>query len=128
MPTIMDDNESNFNGQAYLERDRRFMKYKTWAAAFEPVLKRARNSADTRFLECATVMRITYLTRYLSTYAAMSNLLEYYYNQTNLLAEIITLIKTLGEKVMKNDDLGFSVNIHLVVPLSLIVGGIGTEL
>jgi hypothetical protein len=63
-----------------------------------------------------------YLTCYLSTYAAisaMSNFLEYYCNQTHLLAEI-TAIKTLGEKVMKNDDLRFSINIHLVALHSVI--------
>jgi hypothetical protein len=65
-------------------------------------------------------MRITYLTSYLSTCAAMLKFHQHYYNQTHFLAEIIALIKTLSPRDMKNNDLGFSINIHLVVPLSLV--------
>lgn len=120
MPMIIYDNESHFEEKDYQERDRRLREFENWAIAFEPLLLRARSLSDTRLLISTTVMRITYLTCYLSTFATMLNFQQSYYNQTHLLAEIIALIKSLSGKDMKDNDMGFSITIHFLVPLSVV--------
>lgn len=55
----------------------------------------------------------------MALFAGMLSSRENYYNQTVWLAELVTLVKSLGV-YEKMDDWGFSMDIHLVVPLSLV--------
>jgi hypothetical protein len=71
-----------FNDElGYLERSRRFIEYNKWAAAFKPLLARARSSADRRLLKSATVIRANYLTNYMALFAGMLNFRENYCNR-----------------------------------------------
>jgi hypothetical protein len=119
-PTTIEDLESHFNEKSYLERSRRFIEWTRWAAAFEPLLREARACKDVRRLKCAMLLRAGYLASYLSLFAAMLSFKENYYKQTHVLVEIIALVKDIGTDKMTDNDLGFSMDTHVIIPLILV--------
>ncbi|KAE9373550.1 hypothetical protein N431DRAFT_504193 [Stipitochalara longipes BDJ] len=111
---------SDLSKSAREELNKRFTEYKNWEAASKHLFIQARNSRDDRLVKCAIITRLTYLTSYLSMYSRMLGFRENYYNQTHLLAEIITLVQKLSASEKADSNLGFSMNMNLIVPLSFV--------
>lgn len=104
----------------YLSPTEKLQDYENWVAAFDPLLTRARNSGDGRLLRSATALRIYHLTCYLGVIATIVSFRENYYNQTHLLAEIVALAKSLRRNEKPENEWGFSTEMQLVFPLSMV--------
>ena len=108
------------NNASYQERARRFLEYASWERAYQPLLARARKTSDRRLWRVATTVKIFYLASYLALFSAIWTYEDNYYNQTAVLAEIISLVKSLYERETEDDDSGFSMDADVVMSLSLV--------
>lgn len=105
------------NEPAVNELTRILASYKAWAAAFEPLYRKARSAAGEKFFESATMLRMHYLGCLIWVASGSPSIGMYYRRYTKELKEIVALGKILLDLT---DPQTFSLDMRFVLPLSVV--------
>jgi hypothetical protein len=104
------------NDPAAHQLNRCLASFKSWAAAFEPLYRKARSTSGERIFESATQLRMNYLGSLVWVASGSHSIGMYYRRYTKELKEIVELSKVL---IDMSDSQTFSMEMRFVLPLAV---------
>jgi hypothetical protein len=105
------------NDPATHQLNRCLASFKSWAAAFEPLYRKARSTSGERIFESATQLRMNYLGSLVWVASGSHSIGMYYRRYTKELKEIVELSKVL---IDMSDSQTFSMEMRFVLPLAVV--------